>query len=64
MPEKIIGRTGREIYFIRGTGENCYILNDESYDQDDYWYQPYTGEEMQKFLQKQIPDAQEINFRG
>ena len=33
-------------------------------DQDDYWYRPYTEEEMNKFLKKQIPDAKEINFRG
>ena len=65
--EKIIGRVDREIRFLKvkdKKGKINYILNDESYDQDDYWYRPYTEEEMNKFLKKQIPDAKEINFRG
>ena len=43
-------------------GKIYYVLNDESYDQDDYWYQPYTEEEMNEFLKKQIPDAKEIRI--
>ena len=65
--KKIIGRVDREIRFLKvkdKKGKINYILNDESYDQDDYWYQPYTEEEMNEFLKKQIPDAKEINFRG
>lgn len=65
--KKIIGRVDREIRFLKvkdKKGKINYILNDESYDQDDYWYRPYTEEEMNKFLKKQIPDAKEINFRG
>lgn len=58
--KKIIGRVDREIRFLKvkdKKGKINYILNDESYDQDDYWYRPYTEEEMNKFLKKQIPDA-------
>lgn len=65
--KKIIGRVDREIRFLKvkdKKGKINYILNDELYDQDDYWYRPYTEEEMNKFLKKQIPDAKEINFRG
>lgn len=65
--KKIIGREHREIYFLKikdKKGENHYILNDESYDQDDYWYQPYTEEERNRFLKKQIPDAKEIKIRA
>ncbi len=61
--EKMIGRRDREIRFLKvkdKKGKIYYVLNDESYDQDDYWYQPYTEEEMHKFLKKQIPDAKEI----
>ena len=61
--KKIIGRVDREIRFLKvkdKKGKINYILNDESYDQDDYWYRPYTEEEMNKFLKKQIPDAKEI----
>lgn len=64
--KKIIGREHREIYFLKikdQKGENQYILNDESYDQDDYWYQPYREKEMWQYLEKQIPDAKEIYSR-
>lgn len=63
--EKIIGRRDREIRFLKvkeKKGKIYYVLNDESYDQDDYWYQPYTEEEMNEFLKKQIPDAKEIRI--
>lgn len=63
--KKIIGRVDREIRFLKvkdKKGKINYILNDESYDQDDYWYQPYTEEEMNEFLKKQIPDAKEIRI--
>ena len=63
--KKIIGRVDREIRFLKvkdKKGKINYILNDESYDQDDYWYRPYTEEEMNKFLKKQIPDAKEIRI--
>ena len=63
--KKIIGRVNREIRFLKvkdKKGKINYILNDESYDQDDYWYRPYTEEEMNKFLKKQIPDAKEIRI--
>lgn len=63
--EKIIGRQNREIRFLKvkdKKGKIYYIINDRSYDQDDYWYQPYTEEEMNAFLKKQIPDAKEIFF--
>ena len=63
--KKIIGRVDREIRFLKvkdKKGKINYILNDESYDQDDYWYHPYTEEEMNKFLKKQIPDAKEIRI--
>ena len=61
--EKIIGRRDREIRFLKvkdKKGKIYYVLNDESYDQDDYWYQPYTEEERNEFLKRQIPDAKEI----
>lgn len=64
--EKMLGRRNREIRFLKvkdKKGKTYYVLNDESYDQDDYWYQPYTEEEMNKFLQKQIPDAKEIPLK-
>ena len=63
--EKIIGRRDREIRFLKvkeKKGKIYYVLNDDSYDQDDYWYQPYTEEEMNEFLKKQIPDAKEIRI--
>ena len=63
--KKIIGRVDREIRFLKvkeKKGKIYYVLNDESYDQDDYWYQPYTEEEMNEFLKKQIPDAKEIRI--
>ena len=63
--KKIIGRVDREIRFLKvkdKKGKINYILNDESYDQDDYWYRPYTEEEMKKFLKKQSPDAKEIRI--
>ena len=63
--KKIIGRVDREIRFLKvkdKKGKINYILNDESYNQDDYWYRPYTEEEMNKFLKKQIPDAKEIRI--
>ena len=63
--KKIIGRVDREIRFLKvkdKKGKINYILNDESYDQDDYWYRPYTEEEMNKFLKKQIPEAKEIRI--
>lgn len=63
--KKIIGRVDREIRFLKvkdKKGKINYILNDESYDQDDYWYRPYTEEEINKFLKKQIPDAKEIRI--
>ena len=63
--KKIIGRVDREIRFLKvkdKKGKINYILNDESYDQDDYWYRTYTEEEMNKFLKKQIPDAKEIRI--
>ena len=53
--KKIIGRVDREIRFLKvkdKKGKINYILNDESYDQDDYW----------QFLKKQIPDAKEIRI--
>lgn len=39
--KKIIGRVDREIRFLKvkdKKGKIYYVLNDESYDQDDYWY--------------------------
>ncbi len=44
--------------YVEGTDYYCYY--DSSYDQDDYWYEWFTKEQIPERLQKLIPDAVEI----
>lgn len=43
-------------------GTSYYFLDDSSYDQDDYWYLPYTEDEMQTFLDQKMPSRKELKL--
>lgn len=44
--------------YVEGT--DYYLLRDSGYDQDDYWYEPYTEEEKEEYVSKNMPDKKEI----
>lgn len=41
--------------FVEGT--DYYFFNDVNYDQDDYWYEPFTKEDIEKKIDSLMPDS-------
>ena len=41
--------------FVEGT--DYYFFNDVNYDQDDYWYEPFVKEDIEKKIDSLMPDS-------
>ena len=46
--------------YVEGT--EYYFLGDSGYDQDDYWYEPFTKEEMDKKLGELMPKMKQVKM--
>lgn len=55
QPEEFLGDRYEE-------GTDYYCLEVPSYDQDDYWYEAYTKEEMDQKLDEFLPNAVQVKF--
>lgn len=72
--EKVFDLLSRNVYFLKYQfpeefirdnyveGTDYYCLQVTGYDQDDYWYEAYTKEEMDKKIAVLLPDAINVTF--
>ena len=43
-------------------GTDYYLIRDAGYDQDDYWYEPYTKDAMDRWIDELMPDKVEVKL--